>query len=86
MLKAYLTCVKELYQFPRKIIKKEKNVKFDKKYCGLFEKIYEVFGYNLYLEQNISKAASAKKIKQAKQNLFKNYGEKSKEYLKGLLF
>ena len=47
MLKAYLTCVEELYQFPREIIKKEKNVKFDKKYCGLFEKIYEVFGSKL---------------------------------------
>lgn len=87
MVQAHLTCIKQVDNLPRQIIKKDKSVKFDKKYNGLFKKHYEdVFNYNLYLEENISKDASNSKIKQGKQNLYKKYGETSKEYLRKNLF
>jgi len=86
MLKAQLTCMKQLAKLPREIIKKDKIVKFDKRYSGLFKENYEVFGYNLYLEENLSKDSSKNKIKQGKQKLFKKYGETSKEYLRKNLF
>ena len=70
MLKAYLTCMKEVGKLPRK-------TKFDKKFGGLFKEKYEAFGYNLYLEENLSKDSS-----KGKQKLFKKYGEISKEYLR----
>jgi hypothetical protein len=76
MLQAHLTCMKQIQNLPRQIIKKDKRVKFDKNYSGLFKKNYEnVFGYNLYLEENLSKDSSKNKIKQGKQKLFKKYGE-----------
>jgi len=56
MLEAHLTCIKEFYKVPREILKEDKSVKFDKNYNGLFIKNYEnVFGYNIYLEQNLLK-------------------------------
>ena len=82
-----LTCIKQVENFPRQIIKKDKSVKFDKNYSGLFKKNYEdVFGYNLYLEENLSKDSSKNKIKQGKQKLFKKYGKESKQYLRKNLF
>jgi hypothetical protein len=79
MGKAHWTCFKEVGNLPRKIIKKDKTFKFDKNYSGLFKKNYEeVFGSNLYLEQNISKTASNNEIAQAKQKLFQKYPAKSK--------
>ena len=53
---------------------------------GLFIKNYEVFDSNLYREQNLSVDASNKKIKRAKQKLFKKFGNESKEYLRKNLF
>ena len=38
MLQAHLTCVKQIQNLPRQIEKKDKTVKFDKKYGGLFKK------------------------------------------------
>jgi hypothetical protein len=38
MLKAHLTCIKQVQNLPREIDKKDKKVKFDKKYSGLFKK------------------------------------------------
>jgi len=67
----------------------DKKVKFDKKYGGLFKKNenYEVvFGYNLYLEENLGKDSSKNKIKQGEQKLFKKYGKTSKKYLRKNLF
>jgi hypothetical protein len=82
-----LTCIKQVQNLPRQIIKKDKRVKFDKNYSGLFKKNYEnVFGYNLYLEENLSKDSSKNKIKQGKQKLFKKYGKESKQYLRNNLF
>ena len=87
MLQAHLTCIKQVENLPRQIIKKDKSVKFDKNYSGLFKKNYEdVFGYNLYLEENLSKDSSKNKIKQGKQKLFKKYGKESKQYLRKNLF
>jgi hypothetical protein len=87
MLQAHLTCIKQVGNLPRQIIKRDKSVKFDKNYNGLFKKNYEdVFGYNLYLEENISKDSSNNKIKQGKLELFKKYGKTSKEYLRKNLF
>ena len=87
ILQAHLTCIKQVQNLPRQIIKKDKSVKFDKNYSGLFKKNYEnVFGYNLYLEENLSKDSSKNKIKQGKQKLFKNYGKESKQYLRNNLF
>ena len=89
MLKAHLTCIKQVQNLPREIDKKDKKVKFDKKYSGLFKKNqnYEkVFGYNLYLEENLGKDSSKNKIKQGEQKLFKEYEETSKKYLRENLF
>jgi CMP-N-acetylneuraminic acid synthetase len=86
MLQAHLICIKYVDNLPREIIKRDKTVKFDNKYSGLFKKNYEVFGYNLYLEENISKTASNNQIKKAKQKIFKKYGENSKQYLRTYLF
>ena len=65
--------MKQVNNLPRQIDKKDKTVKFDKKYSGLFKKNqnYEkVFGYNIYLENNLGKNSSKNKIKQAEQKLF----------------
>jgi hypothetical protein len=89
MLKAHLTCMKQVFDLPREIDKKDKNVKFDEKYSGLFktnENYEKVFGYNLYLEENISKDSSKNKVKQGEQKLFKKYRETSKKYLREKLF
>ena len=89
MLQAHLTCVKQINNLPRQIEKKDKTVKFDNKYSGLFRKNknYEkVFAYNLYLEENLGKASSKNKIKQGESKLFKKYGETSKNYLRENLF
>lgn len=89
MLKAHLTCIEQVQNLPREINKKDIKVKFDKKYSGLFkkDKNYEkVFGYNLYLEDNLGKDSSKNKIKQGEQRLFKKYGETSKKYLRENLF
>lgn len=65
MLQAYLTCVKQ-------INKKDKMVKFDKKYSDLFKKNKnqeKVFSYNLYLEKNLDKVSSKSYLR---ENLFQN--------------
>jgi len=38
MLQAHLTCIKQVENLPRQILKKDKSVKFDKNYSGLFQK------------------------------------------------
>ena len=89
MLQAHLTCAKQINNLPRQIDKKDKTIKFDKKYSGLFRKNknYEkVFAYNLYLEENLGKDSSKNKIKQGESKLFKRYGETSKKYLRENLF
>jgi hypothetical protein len=89
MLQAHLTCMKQVQNLARQIIKKDKSVKFNKNYSGFFKKNenYEkVFGYNLYLEENLSKDSSKNKIKQGKQKLFKKYGKESEQYLRNNLF
>jgi hypothetical protein len=89
MLKAHLTCIKQVFNLPREIDKKDKNVKFDEKYSGLFkrnENYEKVFGYNLYLEENLGKDSSKNKVKQGEQKLFKKYRETSKKYLREKLF
>jgi hypothetical protein len=90
MLKAHLTCMKQVFNnLPREIYKKDKNVRFDEKYSGLFkrnENYEKVFGYNLYLEENIGKDSSKNKVKQGEQKLFKKYKETSKKYLRERLF
>lgn len=82
MVNAHLTCMEQ-------IDKKDKSIKFDKKYNGLFKKNknYEkVFGYNLFLEENLGLDSSKNKIKKGEQRLFKKYGETSKKYLRENLF
>ena len=89
MLKAHLTCVKEVNNLPRKITKKDETVKFDKKYSGLFRKNqnYEkVFAYNLFLEENLDKFSSKNKLKKGQSKLFKKYEKQSKDYLRENLF
>ena len=89
MLQAHLTCMKQINNLPRQIDKKDKTVKFDNKYSGLFRKnenYAKVFGYNLNLEENLAKDSSKNKIKQGEQKLFKKYGETSKNYLRENLF
>lgn len=87
MLKAHLTCIKQVENLPRKIFQKDKSVQFGKNYKELFKANYEaVFNYNLYLEENIAKNSSKNIIKKAKESLFKKYGKTSKESLRELLF
>lgn len=89
MLRAHLTCMKQVNNLPRQIDKKDRNVKFDKRYIGIFKKnenYEEVFGYNLYLEENLDKDSPKNKIKQGTQKLFKKYEETSKKYLRENLF
>ena len=86
MLKAHLTCIKQIGNLPREILKIDKNIKFDNYYSALFKKNYKFFGYNLYLEENISKTASNNKIKKAEKSLFKKYGTELKQYLRISLF
>ena len=89
ILQAHSTCIKEINNLPRQIDKKDKTVKFDNKYSGLFKKNqnYEkVFEYNLQLAENLSKTSSKNKIKQSESKLFKRYGETSKNYLRENLF
>jgi len=81
MLKGHLICLKKFDKLPCEVVKNDKIVKFDKKYSGLFEKNYKIFGYNLYIEENLDKDVSNNKIKQAKQKRFKKCGEESKQYL-----
>ena len=58
------------------------------KYKDLFKKNYEVFDFdaNLYLENNLSKSASADELDKVKDKLFKEYGKKSQEFLRVKLF
>lgn len=77
MLNAHFNCAEEFEKLPREIVKNDRTIKFDKKYSGIFKNNYQVFGYNLYIEENLSKDASNNKIKKAKQNLFEKYGEVS---------
>jgi len=89
MVKAHATCSEDVNALPRSITNKDNDVKFDKKYSALFRKNknYEtVFGYNICLEQNLSKNSSKTKIKRDKQKLFKKYVEASKKFLRERLF
>lgn len=87
MLTAHLNCINYVDALPRKIIKKDRTVKFDKKYANLFKKNYsEVFEYNLFIEENIAKNSSKKEIRQATQKLFEKYESDSKQYLRDVLF
>ena len=73
-----MTCLKQINNLPRQIDKKDRTVKFDNKYSGLFKKdknYQKVFGYNLYLEENLGKTSSNNKLKQGASKLFKKYGE-----------
>lgn len=86
MLQAHLTCAKRFNKLPREILDEDKNIKFDKRYSGLFKHNFQVFDYDLYLEENLAKDASKAKIKQAKAKLFKKYGKESKQHLRKNLF
>ena len=87
MLQAHMTCLKELSNFSREIRKQDKTVQFDKNYIALFKKNCEdVFGYNLFLEENLPKNASNNQIKKAKKRLYKKCAEESKLYLRTQLF
>ena len=86
MLQAHGTCLQKNAELPRSIVKKDKKIKFGKNYKNLFKKNYEIFGYNLYLEENLSKNASKNQINKAKNKLFKKYKKISKNYLREKLF
>ena len=91
ILEAYCKCGEENSKLPRQINSDDKGVKFNnkkRKYKDLFKKNYEVFDFdvNLYLDNNLPKSASAEAIDKAKDKLFKEYGEKSKEFLRVKLF
>lgn len=72
MLNAHLRCSNEVDKLPREITQKDKTIKFDKSYPDFFKKNHEVFGYNLYLEENISKNASATEMEKPKITFFEN--------------
>jgi len=86
LFQAHLTCNSEQNKLPRKITKQDKTVKFKKNFRKIFNENYEVFGYNLYLEEDLSKNASKKEVIKAKDNLWKKYKSASQEYLRENLF
>jgi len=91
MLQAYSKCDEENNKLPRQINNDDKGVKFNqrkRKYKDLFKKNAEVFDFdvNLYLDNNLSKSASAEEIDKAKDKLFREYGKKSQEFLRVKLF
>lgn len=86
MVEAHSTCMQKIAELPRRIVKKDKNIKFGKNYKNLFKENYQIFGYNLYLEENLSKTASQNQINKAKNKLFKKYKKISKKYLRENLF
>ena len=91
MMKAYGNCNEENNKLPREITNDDKSVKFNhkkRKYKDLFKKNYEVFNFdvNLYIDNNLSKSASDEEIDKAKDKLFREYGERSKEFLRVKLF
>lgn len=82
-----MKCKQQVENLPRQIIKKDKKIKFGKRYSGLFKENYEkVFDYNLYLEQNLAKNSSNNQLKKGKQRLFKKYCKESQQYLRENLF
>ena len=89
LLSAHWKCLGEINNLPREINKKDKTVKFNNNYSSLFEKDenYEkIFGYNLYVEENLAKNSPQNKINEGKKKLFKKYGKDSKTYLRENLF
>lgn len=75
MLGAHLKCMRNVEKLPRQIQKKDKEVKFGKRYSAIFKhnQTYDkVFGYNLFLDMNISKNAPKKQVKIAEKNYLKN--------------
>ena len=79
MLQAHVACLQEVYNLPREIIKQDRTVKFDSRYKALFNQQYEkVFGYNIYIEENISKDVKKQKLKKAFNRLFQKYGDATK--------
>jgi len=82
MLAAHLTCLKEVYKLPREILKEDRTVKFDSRYKDLFNQQYEkVFGYNIYIEENLPKDVKKNRLKRALKRFFKG-----KENLRRNLF
>ena len=87
MLEAHITCNSEVLKLPRIIERQDRKIKFGSDFFDMFVKQYEkVFGYNLILEENVSKEANRKRVKRAEKRLFKTYGSKSEAYLRGRLF
>lgn len=81
--------MKEMENLPRKITKEDKKIKFTGNFVNLFKKnenYRTVFNYNIYLEENISKNASKKEIKEAQNSLWKKKQKESQEYLRENLF
>ena len=87
MLQAHVSCLRDFYQLPREIVKEDRTVKFDSRYQDLFNQQYEkVFGYNIYIEENLPKDVNKKRLKRALKRFFKKYGEQGKENLRRDLF
>ena len=82
MLEAHVACFQEVSNLPRDIRKEDRTVKFDSRYQALFKQQYEkVFGYNIYIEENISKDVKKQKLKKALKSLFHKYGDEAKQKL-----
>lgn len=61
MLEAHITCGNEISKLPRVIEKQDKTIKFGSDFFDMFRKQYEkVFGYNLVIEENVTKDANRK--------------------------
>ena len=87
MLEAHLTCRDEMLKLPRMIEKQDRKIKIGSDFFDMFVKQYEkVFGYNLVIEENVSKEANRNRIKRAEKRLFKTYGSQAESYLRARLF
>lgn len=90
-MKIYLRCSKEKNKLPRVISKQDREVKFnhkDQRYEDLLKKNYKNFNFNanFYIDNNLPRNASDKRLDKAKEKSFKDYGEQSKDYLRVELF
>ena len=83
MLEAHVTCSSEVSKLPRSIDKTDKRVKIDGNFYKLFIKKHQrVFGYNLAIEEGVSKNDNKGRVKRAERRLFKNYGAQAQSDLR----
>jgi hypothetical protein len=87
ILEAHVACGNAVSKLPRVIEKQDKKIKFGPDFFDMFCSQYEkIFGYNLIIEENVSKDDNRNRVKRAKKRLFKTYGDTSESFLRVTIF